>query len=243
MRFRRKRPDACYCVASQALLHSRISSRRASGWARCASRIGRSPGARCRNISATLRYWPDLASSNARSIADAMHQPAITNRAQKGMSAFEPVQSFATPLRWRRLRSCAPRRLSYLAAYAFSLAQHGLRPWRCDLVAQCVGGSRGGRHCHARAAAADDRGKPGARVRRDFVGGCGGAFSFLDRDPRVRTHAALPPVTGESEFLAHVPEPRVAADGGKGRHEQPMGPAPTRRICQEAARHDRSFRH
>jgi len=73
-----------------------------------------------------------------------MHQPAITNRAQKGMSAFERVQSFATPLRWRRLRSCAPRRLSYLAAYASSSAQHGCLAWRRDLVAQCVGDQAAG---------------------------------------------------------------------------------------------------
>jgi len=121
MRCPRRRPDGGYWVASQALLHSRISCRLASGCARCASRIGRSPGARCRKISATLRYCPDFASSNARSIADAMHHAAITIRRQRRIPAFHPKQMFA------RFRSdCGQQRAPGDCRFrAATLGQHG----------------------------------------------------------------------------------------------------------------------
>jgi len=58
-----------YWIASHDSLQSKISCRLALGWAGCASTASRSSSGKWRMTSETLRYWPDLASWNARSIA------------------------------------------------------------------------------------------------------------------------------------------------------------------------------
>jgi hypothetical protein len=65
-----------------------MSSRLELGWSKCVSTICLSSAGKRRRISETLRYWPDLANSNARSIAS---EPVIIERSRNRSSAVDPA--------------------------------------------------------------------------------------------------------------------------------------------------------